>query len=177
MSIRSRPAAGDFENRAANSISKRRTTDFLCRTGALRLTSPVCFTAPSLTASHFARFPYSASALTHRLRHPKHPKHPDILPRAASSTNRKFDIPIISSRRSRRRKEDCRGTIAAASRRGWSRILTGFPTAVILFKVIFRILPSNRKRQREVRTEVRTEACTTRCCAAKSCATKSRVTK
>lgn len=113
-----------------------------------------------------------------------HAQHPDSLPR------RIFDEPEVRHSRLFRRgeasgarkvvgahcrwhKEDCRSTIAAASRRGWSRILTGFPTAVILFKVIFRILPSNRKRQREVRTE----ACTTRCCAAKSCATKSRVTK
>lgn len=206
-SIWSRPAAGVFSNRAANGISSGAPPS--SRTLLVLL----------ITAAHFARLLHGL--LTHRntlrsqfllrlgihcLSHPStstacHAQHPDTLPRAASSTNRKFvfrdyfaeekpaaqgrgagvSLPAAQGRPSRRHcrrcKEGCRGALPVACRRGWSRILTGFPTAVILFKVIFRILPSNRKRQREVRTEVRTEACTTRCCAAKSCATKSRVTK
>lgn len=200
MSIRSRSAAGDFENRAANSISS----------GASSVTTPpTAFPAAHhrlpvpdwRTAAHFARLLHGP--LTHRIslrslslfrlgthsslaapqasQAPRYPsarrifdkpevRHPDYFAEEKSAAQGR-----LSRRHCRRHKEDCRGTIAAASRRGWSRILTGFPTAVILFKVIFRILPSNRKRQREVRTEVRTEACTTRCCAAKSCATKSRV--
>lgn len=188
MSIRSRPAAGVFSNRAANSICSGAQHGFqrLKYFGAHRsLRRPLTKARYFFSQVTLLAFPYSASTPTSC----RTPKHSDILPRAESSTNRKFvfrdyfaeEKPAAQGRASRRHcrrhKEGCRGALPVACRRGWSRILTGFPTAVILFKVIFRILPSNRKRQREVRTEVRTEACATRCCVAKSCATKSRVTK
>lgn len=107
VSIWSRSAAGDFENRAANSISS----------GAPPVTAPLtAFPAAHhrlpvpdwRTAAHFARLLHGL--LTHRntlrsqfllrlgihcLSHPStstacHAQHPDTLPRAASSTNRKF---------------------------------------------------------------------------------------
>lgn len=99
VSIWSRPAAGDFENRAANAISS----------GAPPTSCALLVIL--ITATHFARLLHGL--LTHRntlrsqfllrlgihcLSHPStstacHAQHPDSLPRAASSTNRKFAIP------------------------------------------------------------------------------------
>lgn len=96
VSIWSRPAAGDFENRAANAISS----------GAPPTSCALLVIL--ITATHFARLLHGL--LTHRntlrsqfllrlgihcLSHPStstacHAQHPDTLPRAASSTNRKF---------------------------------------------------------------------------------------
>lgn len=96
VSMWSRPAAGDFENRAANAISS----------GAPPTSCALLVIL--ITATHFARLLHGL--LTHRnilrsqfllrlgihcLSHPStstacHAQHPDTLPRAASSTNRKF---------------------------------------------------------------------------------------
>lgn len=88
--VHKEPAFGQrFSNRAANSISRRRTTDFLRPTGALvhcGSLRPFALRRLHLPQRTSLAFPYSASAPTSC----RTPKHPDTLLRAASSTNRNY---------------------------------------------------------------------------------------
>lgn len=127
----SRPAAGDFENRAANAISS----------GAPPTSCALLVIL--ITATHFARLLHGL--LTHRntlrsqfllrlgihcLSHPStstacHAQHPDSLPRAASSTNRKFAIPDYFAEEKLAVQGRLSGRIAGGMQKGMKAHLDG----------------------------------------------------
>lgn len=131
VSMWSRPAAGDFENRAANAISS----------GAPPTSCALLVIL--ITAAHFARLLHGP--LTHRntlrsqfllrlgihcLSHPStstacHAQHPDSLPRAASSTNRKFAIPDYFAEEKLAVQGRLSGRIAGGMQKGMKAHLDG----------------------------------------------------
>lgn len=123
-SIRSRPAAGVFSNRAANSICSGAQHGFqrLKYFGAHRsLRRPLTKARYFFSQVTLLAFPYSASTPTSC----RTPKHSDILPRTASSTNRKYAIPDYFAEEKLAVQGRLSGRIAGGMQKGMKAHLDG----------------------------------------------------